>query len=89
MGKGVKRLWPSRRGRFGKLQEGKQESKAKELGPTRNTQNQGCLGTVEQSGHFYDTAGQGIGKEWPEPLGTRTLLYNKSQCLGAKIESSL
>lgn len=82
-------LWPSRRGRFGKLQEGKQESKAKELGPKRNTQNPGCIGTVGQSGHVYDTAGQGMGREWPEPLGTRILLYNRSQCLGAKIKSSL
>ena len=82
-------LWPSRRGRFGKLWEGKQESKAKELGPKRNTQNQGCIGTAGQSGHFYDIAGQEMGKGWPEALGTRMLLYNKSQCLGAKIESSL
>ena len=60
MGKDVKRRALAKEERFGKLQTEKQEGKAKKLGPKRNIQNQGCIGTTGQSGHFSDTTGQGV-----------------------------
>lgn len=61
-------------GRFGELWVGKQEGKAKTLGPNRNPQDQECIGSTGQSGHLCDAVEQGIGRDWAEPLGTRMLL---------------
>lgn len=71
---GKRSLGQAEVGRFGDLWVGKQEGKAKTLGPNRNPQNQECIGSTGQSGHLCDTVEQGIGRDWAEPLGTRMLL---------------